>query len=191
MSDEGTSEHIDSLAESASRDASPRPEFDTFVLEGPDALLTPSTTLAALASGLGIGAEDVGAVAPLSPGRFTIELERRAARRISTPRDVPARLSGRGRALLLLTRESDERDEAHGLERHIGVSAGELPGPSALTAALGEALGLSGEDLGVVLEGHDFARATMPSFLARRLKTPLELAVGQTSLRIEVASKKR
>lgn len=166
--------------------------FETFELEGPAALLTPSVAIAALASGLGVSSEDIGAVSPVTGSRLVVELDKRRATRLSTPRDVPARL-GHERALFRLSRETDPPDFAPSsavLEAVVTAKRGEVPGPSALAAALCERLGLSAEDLGFALEGHDFVRLTLPLAAARALREPIALSLGESSLEIEVASKK-
>lgn len=165
--------------------------FETFELEGPAALMTPSAAIAALASGLGLASEDVGAVSPLSASRLSVELDKRRATRLSTPRDVPARV-GHERALFRLSRASDLPDfaPAAGLELLLTAKRGPLPGPSALAAVLCERLGVSAEDLGFALEGHDFLRLTVPLSAARALRDPLEVSLGESTLLIEVASKK-
>lgn len=166
--------------------------FETFELDGPTALLTPSMAIAALASGLGVSSEDIGAVRPLTANRLSIELDERRASRLSTPRDVPARL-GHERALFRLGRETDLPDFAPSsavLEIVVTAKHGPIPGPSALAAVLCERLALSAEDLGFALEGHDFVRLTVPLSAARALRDRVELSVGETSLQVEVASKK-
>lgn len=166
--------------------------FETFELDGPSALLTPSVAIAALASGLGVSSEDIGAVSPLTANRLSVELDKRRATRLSTPRDVPARL-GHERALFRLGRETDLPEFAPGsaaLEVVVTATRGTLPGPSALAAVLCERLGISAEDLGFALEGHDFVRLTLPLAAARALREQVELTVGESTLQIEVASKK-
>lgn len=166
--------------------------FETFELEGPAALLTPSVAIAALASGLGLSSEDIGGVSPLGSNRLSIELDKRRALRLSTPRDVPARL-GHERALFRLGRETDLPDFAPGaavLELVVTAKRGPIPGPSALAAVLCERLAISAEDLGFALEGHDFIRLSVPLAAARALREPIELSIGESALAIEVASKK-
>jgi hypothetical protein len=166
--------------------------FELFHLEGPAALMTPSAALAALSAGLGVASEEVGAVVPLGAGHLSLELEERRAARLSTPRDLPVRV-GSARALLHLSRSTDEptfpSDRPQPLEVVVRVT-GSMPGPSALIAALCEALQIAAEDVGFALEGHDFARLSLPLAAARRLREPLEVTVGDTRCAIEVASKK-
>lgn len=166
--------------------------FETFELEGPAALMTPSTAIAALASGLSLSSEDVGAVVPLGVGRLSVELDRRRASRLATPRDVPTRLRHE-RALFRLSRESDlpnfPGDFAQ-LEAIATVKSGPVPGPGAMAAALCECLAISAEDLGFALEGHGFVRLTLPLAAARALRDAVELTVGESALTIEIASKK-
>lgn len=166
--------------------------FETFELEGPAALLTPSVAIAALASGLGVSSEDVGAVSPVGANRLSVELDKRRAGRLSTPRDVPARL-GHARALFRLSRETDPPVFPAALavvEVLVAAKRGPMPGPSALAALLCERLAISAEDIGFALEGHDFLRVTLPLSAARVLREPVELTVGESTLLIEVASKK-
>jgi hypothetical protein len=78
------------------------------------------------------------------------------------------------KAIFLLEREDDLRDEGH-FDILVTCTSSTRPLPGKVARALADALGLGSEELGFGLEGADYLRVSLPLRAARSLPTALTI----------------